>query len=117
MRIAQLEIENFRGIRGGKVTLPTHGVLFGPNNVGKSSIVDALALLLGRERLLRPLTDWDFHGGDPKPESRFTIIATITDFAEKESDDEPEAFPDWFLGENCARPEVWESLATACSHS
>jgi predicted ATP-dependent endonuclease of OLD family len=36
MRIAQIEILDFRGVKGGVITLPEHGVLLGPNNVGKT---------------------------------------------------------------------------------
>jgi hypothetical protein len=39
----QLEIENFRGIKEGKVVFPDHSVLFGPNNVGKSSVGEGTA--------------------------------------------------------------------------
>lgn len=49
MRICQLEIENFRGIKKGKIVFPDHCVLFGPNNIGQSSIIEALALLFERE--------------------------------------------------------------------
>jgi len=74
MRICQVEIENFRGVKRGKVVFPDHSVLFGPNNVGKSTIIEALALLFERDRLARQLSDWDFQRGSPKPESRFHII-------------------------------------------
>ena len=80
MRICRLELQNFRGIQRGSVVLPQHAVLLGANNVGKSTIVEALALLFGRERMVRPISDWDFFGGSPKPESRFYIIATVTEF-------------------------------------
>lgn len=106
MRICQLELINFRGIKNGKVAFPDHSVLFGPNNVGKSTIIEALALLFERERLTRQLSDWDFNGGSPRPESRFFIIGTITDFG-KPPDDEPENFPRWFLGD-AARPVWWQ---------
>ena len=43
MKICQIEIENFRGVAHGTVTFPDHAVLFGPNNVGKSTVVEALA--------------------------------------------------------------------------
>jgi NAD(P)-dependent dehydrogenase (short-subunit alcohol dehydrogenase family) len=39
-----------------------------------------LALLLGRDRLVRNLTEHDFFGSNPQPEDCITIIATITDF-------------------------------------
>ena len=103
MRICQVELRNFRGVRQGNVVLPKHTVLLGANNVGKSTIVEALALLFGRERMVRPISDWDFFGGSPKPASRFYIIGTVTDF----SDNDPVAVPDWFVGENVARPVWW----------
>ena len=106
MRICQLELENFRGIKNAKIIFPEHSVLFGPNNVGKSSIIEALGLLFERERITRQLSDWDFCGGSPKPEARFFIIATITDFATPPTD-EPENFPQWFLND-AARPVWWQ---------
>jgi putative ATP-dependent endonuclease of the OLD family len=106
MRICQLEVQNFRGVKNGKVVFPDHSVLFGPNNVGKSTIIEALALLFERERLTRQLSDWDFYGGLPNPDSRFYIIGTITDFAAPPQD-EPENFPKWFLGD-AARPVWWQ---------
>ena len=104
MRISQVEISNFRGIQSAKVYLPKQGVIFGPNNVGKTTITDALALTLGREQMAPAFTDWDFYGGIPKPESRIEIIATVTSFGDNAS---PEDFPDWFRGERCARPVWW----------
>jgi hypothetical protein len=103
MRICQIEIKNFRGIREGLVVLPEHTVLMGANNAGKTTIVEALALLFGRERMISPLTDWDFFEGFPSPETRFYIIATVTDF----SHDDPTAIPDWFIGQEAAQPVWW----------
>ena len=34
MRICQIEFQNFRGIRDGRVILPKHAVLLGANNAG-----------------------------------------------------------------------------------
>jgi hypothetical protein len=104
MRICHLQISGFRGITSGSIYLPYHGVLFGSNNVGKSTVAEALAILLGRERLTPMTSDWDFYGGDPKPDSRFTIIATITDFGPSI---EPNDYPDWFNGERSARAVWW----------
>ncbi|HSW64916.1 MAG TPA: AAA family ATPase [Dissulfurispiraceae bacterium] len=103
MRICQLELRNFRGIRQGTVVLPTHTVLLGANNAGKTTLVEAIALLFGREKMISPVSDWDFHDGSPKPESRFYIIATLTDFPSND----PADVPDWFLGENVAQPVWW----------
>jgi len=106
MRISQIELRNFRGIKSGKIILPKHAVLLGANNAGKSTIAEALALLFSRERMVRPVSDWDFYGGSPKPDSRFFIIATITDFADGNEND-PTKFPSWFIGENAAHPIWW----------
>ena len=67
-------------------------MLIGPNNSGKTTIIEALALVLGRDRLVRSLTEHDFHGSAPEPASRIKIVATIMGF-------EPENFiahTDWF---------------------
>ncbi|HYS04428.1 MAG TPA: AAA family ATPase [Candidatus Dormibacteraeota bacterium] len=111
MRISQIEIRNFRGIRHGRITLPAHAVLLGANNSGKTTIVESLALLFGRERMVRPVSDWDFYGGAPKPDSRFHIIATITGFPS----DDAKMLPGWFVGEHAARPVWWHDDMEAVS--
>jgi len=108
VRIVQCTIHNFRGIQDGTVTVPEHGVIFGPNGVGKSTIIEALALALGREQMTQPLSDWDFWGGDPKPHSRITIICTISHFG---ANARPEEFPDWFVGEHSARAVWWDETS------
>src|SRR5690348_5468502 len=97
VRICNVELNNFRGIKNGSVVFPPHSVLLGANNTGKSTIAEAMALLAGRERMTRPLSDWDFFGGAPQPDSRFYIIATITDFGDGSSTD-PRDFPSSFAG-------------------
>lgn len=92
MKISLLEIDNFRGIRSGKIQFLDHTVLIGPNNCGKTTIIEALALVLGRDRLVRNLTEHDFFGSNPQPIDRIKIVATITGFA---PDDFTE-HPDWF---------------------
>ena len=103
MRIAQIELSGFRGIRTGCVALPQHGALLGPNNVGKTALTDALTLVFGRERISYQLTDWDFFGGAPKPDTLFTIICTVTDFGS----DNPDEHHDWFGGDSAAQPVWW----------
>lgn len=65
MRIAQLLIKNFRGISEGKLTLPGHVVLIGDNNSGKSSVIEAIDLALGPDRISRiaPIDEHDFYAG------------------------------------------------------
>lgn len=65
MRIARVEVKNFRGIADGAVTLGGHTVFLGDNNVGKSTLLEAIDLVLGPERLSRrPVIDeHDFYAG------------------------------------------------------
>lgn len=92
MRIAKLEIENFRGIRNGVICFSPHTVLVGPNNCGKTTVIEALALLFGRDRMIRQLTEHDFYGSNPQPADRIRLVGTVIGF---ESDD-PAQHMDWF---------------------
>ena len=56
MRIRLLEIENFRGIEEGRVVFQQHTLLVGGNNVGKSTVCEALELVLGPEHLYQTRT-------------------------------------------------------------
>ena len=58
MKITKINIENFRGIKCASLLLPKHGVLIGDNNTGKTTILEALDLVLGPDRLNRiPVID------------------------------------------------------------
>jgi putative ATP-dependent endonuclease of OLD family len=92
MQVAKLEISNFRGIQEGEICFRDHTVLVGPNNCGKTTVIEALALLFGRERMIRRLTEHDFHGSNPAPADRIKLVATITGF----TDDNPGHHLDWF---------------------
>lgn len=65
MKVRQLEIEHFRGVKVGRVAFRGDTLLVGGNNIGKSTICEALDLVLGPERLFRrPAVDeHDFYGG------------------------------------------------------
>lgn len=110
MRIAHLDIRQFRGVSSGKLRLGDHSVLVGPNNVGKTSIIEALALLFGRDRLVRTLTEHDFFGSAPTEQSRIIILATLTDF----EGDDPNLHHDWFSAERGV--EKWLDLVTGELH-
>lgn len=92
MRVANLKIENFRGVRSGFVRFGRHPVLVGDNNTGKTTLIEALTLLLGRDRLVRELTEHDFYGSCPQPVDRIKLVGTITDFP----NDDPEHSSHWF---------------------
>ena len=109
MRVSLLEIKNFRGIiRNGKIQFRDHTVLIGPNNSCKTTIIEALALVLGRDRLIRTLTEHDFFESAPDPAARIIITATVTAFEPQEFTQHTEWFGDrravplWFDPENGA---------------
>ncbi|MBI4968154.1 MAG: AAA family ATPase [Rhodospirillales bacterium] len=92
MHVARLKIKNFRGVRSADIALGRHAVLVGPNNSGKTTVIEALALLFGRDRLVRRLTEHDFHGSVPDETSRILCIATVTGF----SPNDPQHHTGWF---------------------
>lgn len=102
MQIVQLRIENFRGIREASIVFGSHTVFIGPNNCGKTTIIEALALLLGRDRMVRTLTEHDFHGSDPAAADRIKLVATVIGFRE----DDAAEHPDWFR-EDRGVPKWW----------
>ena len=65
MRIVRVHIENFRGISLADVHLNGTSVLLGDNNIGKSTIFEAIELAIGADRLSRTqaIDEHDFHGG------------------------------------------------------
>jgi len=65
MRISRLKIENFRGVRSAVIFLSKHAVLIGDNNTGKTTILEAIDLTLGPDRLNRqpPIEEHDFFHG------------------------------------------------------
>jgi putative ATP-dependent endonuclease of the OLD family len=95
MHIVRLKIFGFRGVRAADIMLGRHSVLVGPNNSGKTTIIEALALLFGRDRLVRRLTEHDFHGSAPNEAARILCIATVTGF----TSNDPHHHPSWFSAE------------------
>ena len=63
MKIQKLKVTNFRSIREGEFLFNGHTVMIGGNSVGKSTICEALDLILGPDRLNRnpPIDEHDFH--------------------------------------------------------
>jgi putative ATP-dependent endonuclease of the OLD family len=95
MHIVRLKISGFRGVRSADITLGRHAVLVGPNNSCKTTIIEALALLFGRDRLVRRLTEHDFHGSAPDEPARILCIATVVGF----TPDDPHHHSSWFSPE------------------
>ena len=71
MRVARILIRNFRGIKNAKLFLSRHGVLIGDNNSGKTTVLEALNLALGPDRLNRipAIDEHDFFRGRYLPET------------------------------------------------
>lgn len=97
MKVVSLEIENFRGIRSAKILLDGHTLLIGANNVGKSTICEALDLVLGADRLNRqsPIDEFDFYNakymerqadGEPPKLIEIHIEATLVEFGDEIGD-------------------------------
>jgi putative ATP-dependent endonuclease of OLD family len=95
MRIQRLQIEQFRGFEKATVEFDEREtMLIGPNGAGKSTIIEALALLFGRDKLVRTLTEHDFYASNPGPTDRFRLIATITGFSSNVAADHSQWFSD-----------------------
>ena len=102
MKISQLSIENFRGIQTASLLFPDHAVLIGDNNVGKSTILEALDLVMGPDRLSRqsPIDEHDFHLGryiaksdgtksgqlsiEPETPPQIIVTVTVTNLSEEQ---------------------------------
>jgi putative ATP-dependent endonuclease of OLD family len=85
MKVRRITLKNFRGAVEGAVSFGAgHTLLLGSNNVGKSTVCEALDLVLGPERLARrPVIDeHDFFCGkyldaDGNPiEIQITVVLT-----------------------------------------
>jgi putative ATP-dependent endonuclease of OLD family len=73
MKVSQLAISNYRGIKSATLQFDGHVLMVGPNNVGKSTICEALELVLAPDRLSRfpPIEEFDFYNSEylgPVPE-------------------------------------------------
>ena len=77
MQISRLTARNFRGIRVASIILPKHSVLIGDNNVGKTTILEAIDLVLGPDRLNRTpcIDEHDFYQGKYIADSSLAVVA------------------------------------------
>lgn len=66
MKVCKLEINNFRGVKVAHLYFDHHNLLVGKNNIGKSTICEALDLVLGPDRLnkINPIDEYDFYNGE-----------------------------------------------------
>lgn len=97
LKVVRLSISNFRGIKSAEIHFDGHALMVGPNNVGKSTVLEALDLVLGPDRLGRfpPIEEFDFHnavylaapveeGGEPRkiPLRVEAVLTELTDEVE-----------------------------------
>lgn len=84
MRVSRVQIKKFRGVSEGRVDFNGNALLVAGNSVGKSTICEALDLVLGPERMFRrPVVDeYDFFGaayhptGDEIPLIEIEVVLT-----------------------------------------
>lgn len=89
MKVARLKINNFRGIKEADLFFNGHSLIIGGNNVGKSTICEALDLVLGPDRLnhFPAVEEFDFYnavyigdGNEPVP---ITLETTLIELSEE----------------------------------
>ena len=66
MNICKIDISNFRGIKNASILVSKNAVFVGDNNSGKSTLFEAIDLVMGPDRLSRsPVIDeHDFYAGE-----------------------------------------------------
>ena len=66
MNICKIDIANFRGIKNASILVSKNAVFVGDNNSGKSTLFEAVDLVMGPDRLSRsPVIDeHDFYAGE-----------------------------------------------------
>jgi len=83
LQICRLSIKNFRGIHHATIILPKHAVLLGDNNTGKTTILEAIDLVLGPDRLSHtpPIDEHDFYQGKYTADQLTTGVANGSEAA------------------------------------
>lgn len=121
----RLKVHNFRGVDEGTVDFSGHTLLVGGNNVGKSTVCEALDLVLGPERLFRkPLVDeHDFHLGrylnDDNLPTEIRIEAILVDLSDEAQRRFAQHLRRWdeqtdtFVDEGDSRPEAGDEPAAS----
>ncbi len=91
MKVSRLLIQNFRGIKEASLFFSDHVVLVGDNNVGKSTVLEALDLALGPDRLNRhpKIDEHDFYLGsyvsaENEPRKEVRVEVTVSGFNEEQ---------------------------------
>jgi len=95
MKLTEIKIENFRGIRSLHLPLDGLTVLIGENNTGKSTVLEAIRLVLTRGfggRRGGRFTEYDFHLKDATATPQTAEpISIVLHFAEERENEWPDA--------------------------
>jgi putative ATP-dependent endonuclease of OLD family len=90
VQVVRVHIENFRGVRQADIELDGTVVFLGDNNTGKSTVLEAIELAIGADRLSRTqaIDEHDFFGGDYQsrdggPAKRIVVEVVIADLDEQ----------------------------------
>jgi putative ATP-dependent endonuclease of OLD family len=91
MNLKDIKIENFRGIRSLHLPLDNLSVLIGENNTGKSTVLEAIRLVLTRGFATRrkgQFTEYDFHLSDANASPQMANpISILLHFAEDQENE------------------------------
>lgn len=112
MEITKVRIQNFRSIKNIELDFTPTTVLIGPNNSGKTAIVDAVRIALGRRWGQRGtgFTEYDIHLCDDKADPKTCPPAVIElEFAERVPGEWPAEVQDDLL-------EIAQSTPNGCSY-
>ncbi len=95
MKLTDIKLENFRGVRSLRLPLDGLTVLIGENNTGKSTVLEAVRLVLTRGFGVRrggQFTEYDFHLKDATatPQTAEPISITLH-FTEEQENEWPDA--------------------------
>jgi putative ATP-dependent endonuclease of OLD family len=106
MRIRRIQIDRFRGLKELHIAPTARTVILGPNNAGKTTLLEALDLLLhsGRGRGRPPPSEIDYYGRDP--EAGFQIETVIGDLPEDFLKDVHRFMEGWHAETETLHPEV-----------
>lgn len=103
MILENIEITGFRGIRHLDLALNHTNVLIGENAWGKSTLLDALTLLLSPQAEFYQFTPQDFHFTPGNAGARVQQLQIIFTFRADETPDDPLFAPFWQRGGQSAR--------------
>src|SRR6185436_7770048 len=67
MRVARVQIRNFRGIQAADLDLGQFHVLVGENGSGKTSVLEAIRLATAQTFPYSTICEQDFHNADEGP--------------------------------------------------